>query len=93
MGRTIPSFRIALYNEQSSWSEFRANLDKSRRPRFDEIFSTSRLYVSACSAALQPIVLHAVIMSNIFHDYTQLAECIEQVEKITGDKFNEPITA
>ena len=93
MGRTIPSFRIALYNEESSWSEFRGNLDKSKRPRLDEVFAVSRLYVSACSAALQPVVLHPVIMSNLFHDYMQLAECIEKVETITGDRFNEPITA
>jgi hypothetical protein len=91
MGRTIPSFRYALDNEVASWSEFRSKLDKSKRARVDEVFAVSRLYVSACSAALQPIVLHPVIMANIFHDYQKLTACIEQVEKITGDRFNEPI--
>ena len=91
MGRTIPSFRIALANEESDWVEFRKNLDKSKKPRIDEVFAVSRLYVSACSAALQPTVIHSVLMSNVFHDYLKLAACVEQVEKITGDKFNEPI--
>jgi hypothetical protein len=91
LGRTIPSFRYALDNEASSWVEFRGNLDKSRRSKVDEAFAVARLYVSACSAALQPVVVHSVFMANIFHDYQKLADCIEQVEKITGDKFNEPI--
>lgn len=80
MGRTIPSFRYALDNEATSWSEFRNNLDKSKRKRIDEAFAVARLYVSACSAALQPIVLHPVIMANIFHDYQNLTDCITQVE-------------
>jgi hypothetical protein len=57
----------------------------------DHVFAVARLYVSACSAALQPVVIHSVIMANIFHDYQALSACIEQVEKITGDRFNEPI--
>lgn len=91
LGRTISSFRYALDNEAASWSEYRSNLDKSKRPKLDEVFAVARLYVSACSAALQPIVLHSVLIANIFHDYQKLADCITKVEKITGDRFNEPI--
>lgn len=91
MGRTIRSFRLAIAGEEADWSEFRGYLDKSRKPRLDETFAVARLYVSACSAALQPIALHPVLMANIFHNYLKLTGCIEQVERITGDRFNEPI--
>jgi hypothetical protein len=47
MGRTIPSFRIALETEELDWKKpFRNALDKSERKKFDdEMFDISRLYI------------------------------------------------
>jgi hypothetical protein len=36
MGRTIPSFRIALAMEETEWKPFRNDLDKSDRKKFDD---------------------------------------------------------
>ena len=44
MGRTLPSFRLACMAEELKWRGFRSNLDKDDRAKFDEMFSTSRLY-------------------------------------------------
>ena len=44
MGRTIPSFRIATSMEEKV-------LDKSDRKVFDNMFSITHLYNSACSYA------------------------------------------
>lgn len=82
-----------MASEESAWSGYRNNLSKSRKTKIDIVFAVSRMYLSACSAALQPVVIDSILMSNIFHDYLWLASCIEQVEAITGDKFNEPIAA
>jgi len=49
MGRTIPSFRIALGMEKEGWKPFRNALDKSERKKFDEMFDIPRFYLSACS--------------------------------------------
>jgi hypothetical protein len=38
MGRTVPSFRIALAMEKEEWKPFRNALDKSDRKKFDEMF-------------------------------------------------------
>jgi hypothetical protein len=38
MGRTIPSFRIALAMEKENWKPFRNALDKKDRKKFDEKF-------------------------------------------------------
>ena len=72
MGRTIPSFRIAAMMEQSKWRSFRYNLDKKDRKIFDELFSISRLYNSACSNCARPMVIQCILMSIIFHHYKQL---------------------
>ena len=55
MGRTIPSFRLASVEEEREWKVFRNALDKSDRRIFDEMFSISHLYNSACSYAANPI--------------------------------------
>jgi hypothetical protein len=47
MGRTIPSFRIALEMEEYNRKPFRNVLDKSDRKKFDEMFDIPTLYASA----------------------------------------------
>jgi hypothetical protein len=63
MGRTIPSFRIALAMEKEEWKPFRNALDKSDRKKFDEMFDVPRLYISACSYSVQYVRLHPIMMS------------------------------
>ncbi|MGB7954362.1 MAG: hypothetical protein WCF23_10295 [Candidatus Nitrosopolaris sp.] len=72
MGRTIPSFRLASVEEEREWKIFRNSLDKSDKRIFDEMFSISHLYNSACSYAANPIMIRLILMSIIFHHYKKL---------------------
>jgi hypothetical protein len=81
MGRTIPSFRIALEMEKEEWKPFRNALDKSDRKIFDEMFDIPRLYISACSYAVQPVRLYPILMSILLYCFRQLLECAKQVEE------------
>jgi hypothetical protein len=85
MGRTIPSFRIALAMEKEDWKPFRNALDKSDRKKFDEMFDIPRLYTSACSYAVQPVRLYPILMSILLHHFKELTECIKEVERIEGE--------
>ncbi|MGH9989498.1 MAG: hypothetical protein ACREAS_03590 [Nitrososphaera sp.] len=58
MGRTIPSFRIALAMEKEELKPFRNVLDKSDRKKFDEMLDIHRFYISACSNSVQPVRLY-----------------------------------
>jgi hypothetical protein len=82
MGRTIPSFRMALEMEQEDWGPFRNALDKSDRKKFDEMWDIPRLYTSACSYAVQPVRLYPILMSILLHHFKELTECIKEVERI-----------
>src|SRR5215211_2156504 len=82
MGRTIPSFRIALEMEKAEWKPFRNALDKKDRKIFDEMFDSPRLYLTACSNSTQLVPLHPIIMSILFHHYKQLTEWLSEVEQI-----------
>jgi hypothetical protein len=55
MGRTIPSFRIALGMEKEEWKPFRNALDKKDRKKFDDMFDVLRSYISACSNSVRPV--------------------------------------
>jgi hypothetical protein len=82
MGRTIPSFRLALEMEEREWKPFRNALDKSDRKKFDEMFDIPRLYTSACSYTVQPARLYPILMSILLHCYKQLVDCITQVRQM-----------
>jgi hypothetical protein len=69
MGRTVPSFRIALAMKERRWKPFRNALDKSDRKKFDEmLFNIARLYI-ACSYAVQPVRLYPILMSILLYCY------------------------
>jgi hypothetical protein len=78
LGRTVPSFRNALHQEQSKWKIFRISLDKKERKSFDEIFETSRLYISASMMACRPIRLQPILMSVLFHHFKQISRLGER---------------
>jgi hypothetical protein len=82
MGRTIPSFRIALEMEIADWRPFRNALDKKDRKLFDDMFDLPRLYTSACSYAVQPVRLYPILMSILLYHYKELTKCVKQVEEI-----------
>jgi hypothetical protein len=82
MGRTIPSFRIALAMEKEEWKPFRNALDKSDRKKFDEMWDLPKWYVSACSNSVQYVRLHPILISILLYDFKELTACIEEVERI-----------
>lgn len=93
MGRTISSFRGVLAMEKSEWKPFHNGLDKSERKMFDELFDIPRLYISACSNAIQLVPLQPIIMSILFHHYKELKVCINQVEQMQRDDAEPKLAA
>ena len=79
MGRTVPSFRLALAEEESEWRDFREHLDKAERKEFDDMFTIPRLYLSACSGAVKLVRIFPIFMSIAFHHYKELLQMVEQL--------------
>jgi hypothetical protein len=78
MGRTIPSFRLACVAEELKWRRFRSRLNKDDRKKFDEMFSTSRLYNSACVNSSRPIVLDCIMMAITLHHFKQVTALMKK---------------
>ena len=72
MGRTIPSYRIATEIEKAKWKPFRQMLDKNDKKLFDEMLCYPKLYNSAGSNAVRPVLLEPILMSIVFEHYKQL---------------------
>ena len=87
MGRTVPSFRLALAEEKSEWREYRKHLDKSERKDFDSMFDIPRLYISACSGAVSLVRIHPIFMSIIFQHHKELMEIAQQIEVIKMEQI------
>jgi len=79
MGRTVPSYRIAVEWERNKWKIFREKLDKKDRKLFDQMFDYSRLYNSAGSNACRPELIHPILMSIILEHYKQLNKIVNEV--------------
>ena len=82
MGRTMPSFRIALAIKKEEWKPFQNALDKKYRKKFDELWELPKFYISACSNSVQYIRLHPILMSILLYHYKQLTACVSEVERI-----------
>ena len=78
LGRTVPSFRIAAEIERTKWKQFRSQLDKSDRKKFDQMYDCVTLHNTACMMACRPVVIHTVLMSIIFEHYKQLTSLVDQ---------------
>jgi hypothetical protein len=65
MGRTIPSFRIALEEEIASWREFRGSLGSGSRECLDNLFNEARNYCSASSNSVRPVKFDGMLMGML----------------------------
>ena len=54
--------------------EFLRALPKTDRKVFDDMFSTSALYNSACVFSPNPVRIQPIIMSILFHHYKELTK-------------------
>lgn len=72
MGRTVPSFRIALEHERQEWADFRKCLDKQGKTTFDKIFQLARLHVSSCMMCCRPVRLDCILMAVLLEHHKQL---------------------
>jgi hypothetical protein len=95
MGRTVPSFRIALGMEKEDWKPFQKALDKKDRREFDDMFDLPKFYISACSNSVQYVRLHPIMMSILLYHYKQLTKClsdVEQIESTVNNKYGRRLT-
>ena len=69
MGRSVSSFRMLIDLERSEWIDFKKELCKADRQRFDRLFSVPKLYHYASSNLSNPTTIEPIILSLIFNNF------------------------
>lgn len=83
MGRTVPSFRMALEGEIASWKDFRGSL-RSIGPRedLDGIFDQARTNCMAAGNAVRPVAFEGMLMAIAFSHEKRLANLAKSIEQL-----------
>lgn len=82
MGRTVPSFRMALEGEISSWKEFRTSLGGGSREALDRMFDQARSNCMAAGNAVRPVVFEGMFMAIAFSHEKRLAHIAKAIEEL-----------
>ncbi len=91
MGRTIPSYRMAIDMEIATWKPFRDALRKPEKDLFENMLLRSKLYASAAGMAVRPVVLEAMFMSILFDHHVRILELTAEIERMKSPtKMNDP---
>ena len=69
MDRSVSSFRILIDIERSEWIDFRKELCKEDRQRFDGLFSVPKLYHHASSNSSNITTIEPIILNLIFNNF------------------------
>src|SRR5688500_20373335 len=77
MGRTIPSFRIAILLEEKRWKLYRQYLHKKEQKIFKHMFSIAYLFNSASSYAANPIRINPILFSIALYHQKKISSFIK----------------
>lgn len=77
MGRTIPTFRMALEREIESWMDFMRGLRAEDRKYFMKIMDSARRHADSGSLSARPLLSEVIFMAQ----FIELEKKIETLEK------------
>jgi hypothetical protein len=77
LGKTVPSYRVALEHEIQRWSRFAKALRQDEREVFEQLMDICRNYASAASCATRPVLFEAMTMTILLDQQ----KTINQLEK------------
>jgi len=69
MGGPVSSFRMLIDLERSEWIDFKKELCKEDRQRFDKLFSAHKIYHHSASNLSNLTTIEPIILSLIFNNF------------------------
>ncbi len=84
MGKTVPSYRMALENEIWDWSSSFAKGLNSKQDieAFEQMLDSARNYAMAVGNACRPVVFEAMAMSIILFQQKKISSLEKDLEKL-----------
>ncbi len=86
MGKTVPSYRMAVEWEIDCWRGFRNALsNEEEKQAFDEIMDMCRNLASAGSCACNPIIFEPMVISILLGQQKKIRELEKQLSVMTTE--------
>lgn len=82
MGKTVPSYRMALENEINRWKGFARALRSEEREAFEALMDACRSYASAGSNATKPIIFEPMVMSVMLYQQMSLQKLQKELNEL-----------
>lgn len=82
MGKTVPSYRIALDEEIGRWKGFIQALRSEDREAFEQLMDACRGYASASSNATRPVIFEPMAMSILLSQQKRLIKLEKTLDAI-----------
>jgi hypothetical protein len=82
MGKTVPSYRMALEDEIRRWDGFAKTLRIEDKVAFDALMDACRSYASAGSNATQPLLFEPMVMSILLSIQKKLLKVENELNAI-----------
>ncbi len=92
MGKTVPSFRMALEFEIERWKGFRKALTgKENREAFEELMDMYRSLAMAGGNAADPILFEPMVMSIFVAQQKRILEIEAELSAIYAKRLGLPV--
>ena len=82
MGKTVPSYRMALEDEIARWHGFARALRAEEKEAFEAIMDSCRSYASAASNATNPVIFEPMAMSVMLHLQMRLTKLEKELNDL-----------
>ena len=83
MGKTVPSYRIALEWEIDNWKGFRNALRREGEVEaFDVLMDMARNYASAGGCAMNPVLFEPMVMSMLLDQQKQIQDLRSKLHEL-----------
>ena len=82
MGKTVPSYRMALEDEIHRWDGFAKTLRIEDKVAFDALMDACRSYASAGSNATQPLLFEPMVISILLSLQKKLSKVEKELDAI-----------
>lgn len=91
MGRTVPSYRIALEEEIKTWEGFRKALRMDDAEAFEQMMNACRSHASAAGSATRTDILEAMFMSILLSQQKDMMEIKKEIAELKKRLSNQKI--
>ena len=83
MGKTVPSYRMAIEFEISRWMFFRNSLVREEEKQaFDQLMDLCRGFASAGSCACDPIIFEPMVMSILLAQQKKMRQLETELDDL-----------